>query len=29
MSARLSRACKRWTGMNPVKIRDQLRSADH
>ena len=24
-----SHACKRWTGMNPVKMRDQLRSAGH
>jgi AraC-like DNA-binding protein len=24
-----SHACRRWTGMNPVKMRDQLRSAGH
>jgi AraC-like DNA-binding protein len=24
-----SHACKRWTGMNPVKMRDQLRLAGH
>ena len=24
-----SHACKRWTGMNPVKMRDQLRSPGH
>ena len=24
-----SHACRRWTGMNPVKMRDQLLSADH
>jgi AraC-like DNA-binding protein len=24
-----SHACKRWTGMSAVKMRDQLRSPDH